>query len=34
MIITTIFSLSVGTAATDKSKALKRDSIFNIDMVF
>ena len=34
MIITTIFSLGVGLAATDNPKALKRDSIYNIDMLF
>ena len=34
MVITTIFSLSVGYTATDKPKALKRDSIYNIDMLF
>ena len=34
IIITTIFSLSVGQAATDKPKALKRDSIYNIDMLY
>ena len=34
MIITTIFSFGVGYAATDKPKALKRDSIYNIDMLF
>ena len=30
MIITTIFALGVGKAATDKPKALKCDSIYNM----
>ena len=34
MIITTIFSLGVGLAAIAKPKALKRDSISDIDMLF
>ena len=34
MIITIIFSLGVGQAATDKPKALKLDSFNNIDMLF
>ena len=34
MIITTIFSLSEGYAATDKPKAFERDSIYNIDMLY
>ena len=31
MIITTIFSLGVGLAATDKPKALKRDYIYILE---
>ena len=34
MIITTIFAFGVGKAATDKPKALKCDSIYNIDLFF
>ena len=34
MINTTIFYLGVGQTATDKPTALKRDSIYNIDMLF
>ena len=33
MIITAIFYLGVGKAATDKPKALKRDSIYNIGVL-
>ena len=34
MIITTICYLGVGLEATVKPKALKRDTIYNIDMLF